>query len=366
MKKNNQIEQIVKLLKDIVEENQQYDQLKKEMEYQEKLKTLDNSEKEEKEKKEDNTSQFDSISMNERTLLYNKLKRENESYLDKIEYLHSMNNELLTQMNTLYIAIKEIYDDLTIKMTEAMNDKINFEQMIRESISKLIKLRELKTEADVKFYEEQIRKSREEMHSYNDGLVKLRTDIFGTPNDIQLPETIHSFSRSAEYKQQIEQWTQMKIGTIVFDSAIDSYSQGSSVFDSKIIGRKNICLLIESVVEKKNITVGMCLFNSISQHFTGQKTAIQDEKAFVFSFRNNCKNKYAIQSKDPSIFYLYPSDHTDLFQIGMDIKIYKNGETLCLQNEHSIFNYGKAKNALFGNIGHNCFSLKRIVVFQMN
>ena len=65
---------------------------------------------------------------------------------------------------------------------------------------------------------------------------------------------------SSKEKKQIENWTNLECGEVVFDSTKDNWSQNISVFNEKIQNRSNLTFIVED--EQKN-KFGLILIKSI-------------------------------------------------------------------------------------------------------
>ena len=81
--------------------------------------------------------------------------------------------------------------------------------------------------------------------------------------------------------QQIEQWTFLKMGEILFHWEIDDWSHGTSTFHEKIIGKKNVLIFIES---NYNCKFGFYLNELIptekSLEFLPKETSFEREMQF--------------------------------------------------------------------------------------
>ena len=50
--------------------------------------------------------------------------------------------------------------------------------------------------------------------------------------------------REEEHKQQIEEWTGLKIGETLFDSNVDNWKENISLLNERIIGKKQLVFII--------------------------------------------------------------------------------------------------------------------------
>ena len=169
-----------------------------------------------------------------------------------------------------------------------------------------------------------------------------------------------------ERRQQIQQlhiWTGKQSGDIIFDSTIDDWNVNTSLFDTQIMNKSNVCIILED--ENGNIFGGY-----INERIGKYESYINDGNAFVFSLQSTNPNqemmKFEINDRQCA-FRLFKSSTDYLFRIGWnDIRIWKQhkrNECTCYQES---FNYKTIENALCGKTGwNNPFILKRIIVLQM-
>ena len=176
-------------------------------------------------------------------------------------------------------------------------------------------------------------------------------------------------NRSKEFKQ-LEDWTSMKCSEIVFDSDIDNWNKETSIFNERIIGKKQLVFLIEDTVGKM---FGYYFNSKIIEKYRGQQKP--DSKTFHFNLHSkNTRLKYSMKFEIKDMRYggisLYYESDEDLIKLG-DILLFKENkkyESCCVQNEN-YFDYNDIENALCGkkpdNEGRMYFTPKRILVIQM-
>ena len=144
---------------------------------------------------------------------------------------------------------------------------------------------------------------------------------------------------------------------------------GKSEFDKKIWNKENSVFLIET---DKNILFGGFISSKIDKIYIEKPTeykSIRDEKAFVFTIKDNQMNKFPINIGRPSCaFCLCQESNERLFKFGInDININKYNEKCCVyQDKYSSFEYENNSYSPFNLIGIDGFFPKRILVFQMN
>ena len=162
-----------------------------------------------------------------------------------------------------------------------------------------------------------------------------------------------------EQKVQIENWTNLKMKDIVFDSNIHNWEEYESEFNDLILNKQNLIFLIEI---EHNIKFGGFISSKIDKYHW-----ISDENAFLFTFKDNNPMKFDIEKDDEdTAFYLCEKSHGYLFEIGyLDIDIFKQNykSTIYQDDNSSSFDYQGNEKALIGKTGG--FSPKRILVIQI-
>ncbi|EMS14795.1 hypothetical protein KM1_334920 [Entamoeba histolytica HM-3:IMSS] len=158
---------------------------------------------------------------------------------------------------------------------------------------------------------------------------------------------------------QIEEWTNRKVGNIIFDSNIDNWKVSTSVFDQRIINKEYIMVLIED--EEGNKFGGYV--NSKIDKVGGY---INDSKSFLFSLVSNGRmegmKKFDIKEPEYA-FYLYNQLCDWLFDFGYcDITIGKENDKTRSCCRQLSFEYEGIESLLCGKYN---FTPKRIMVIEM-
>ena len=171
-------------------------------------------------------------------------------------------------------------------------------------------------------------------------------------------------------KKQLEQWTELKCNDVVFDSEIDNWEEGKSVFNEKIQKKSHILFLIEN---EKNEMFGYYLNSKITDKYSIYPERA-DSKSFQFILRSNGRLEKSMKFEIKDLYYggyvLYNKSEQILIRLG-DITLFKENmktESFYFQRNH-IFDYHGIENALCKNDSiHNnvYFVIKRIVVIEMN
>ena len=169
---------------------------------------------------------------------------------------------------------------------------------------------------------------------------------------------------------QLEKWTQLKCGEIVFDSEKDNWNKTSSIFNERIIGKEKLMFIIQE--DEKDEIFGCFINTEIIDHFYAWIST--DLKSFLFNIQSNGRlpsmMKFDIINTKYGYLLTKPTDDL-LINIG-NIRLYKHDtliESSSWQNE-SNFNYYGIENALCGKkqneYGKIFFYPKRIIIIQMN
>ncbi|ELP88808.1 hypothetical protein EIN_102810 [Entamoeba invadens IP1] len=153
-----------------------------------------------------------------------------------------------------------------------------------------------------------------------------------------------------------------KITKVVFNSDVDDWSHDTSVFDTKISNKSNLCFLIEDTNNNKfgGVFTG---FVKVTNKF------VVNDNTFIFSLTRNGKfeqKKYQVRPKGGA-FHLYSKNDQNkkLFAFGYgqindyDICVFKKGvnDNHCHQHKFA----AKEGDLIDGKT----FTPKRIVVYQL-
>ena len=175
-----------------------------------------------------------------------------------------------------------------------------------------------------------------------------------------------------QLKKQLEQWTGLQYGKIIFDSEKDNWSIKTSVFIDKIINKKQLAFIIE---DTDNEIFGYYLNTEIVEKYCPVET---DKYSFEFNLHsnNNRLNQpkiFPIKNTYNGGYYLHDKNSHRLLYIG-DIALFKNDckeLSYCYQLDN--FDYDGIPQALCGKTGYwdskvigESFSLKKFIVVQMN
>ena len=174
--------------------------------------------------------------------------------------------------------------------------------------------------------------------------------------------------------EQLEEWTGLKCGDILFDSNVDNWSWKTSVLNERIIGKRNLSFVIE---DNDREIFGYYLNTEVVEKYGLFNRHETDFKSFEFNLQSNERlpkpMKFEINNLNVGGIYLYSnSDQFTSIQLG-DIILPKERnkyQSFCFPQKNSeVFNYYGIENALCGKTGKLCegenFNLKRFIVIQM-
>ena len=177
-------------------------------------------------------------------------------------------------------------------------------------------------------------------------------------------ELIGKYNLDNQEIKLLEEWTSLKCGDIIFDSNKDNWSRNKSVFNERIIGKKQLVFLIE---DEENYKFGYYLNTEIQNKF--DKRLSTDNKTFEFNLKSNgvLTQPMKFEIIDTSKAYcLFTQNSSDLIWIG-EIRLHKEEmkrSSYCY--EHGAFDYHNNKTVLCGKITPDRYHPKRILVIQMN
>ena len=159
-----------------------------------------------------------------------------------------------------------------------------------------------------------------------------------------------TFSLSQKQIKQIEEWTSLQFGEIIFDSTKDNWSQHSSLFDSKLVGKKQLLFLIE---DNEGEIFGYYFNTLMNYNFNNNCFRPTDNKSFEFNIRSN-NNRLTSMLKFPIKdtccgYFLFDKSCEMLVSLG-GIYLWKENYkdiSTCIQNEDS-YEYHGIENAVCG------------------
>ena len=205
---------------------------------------------------------------------------------------------------------------------------------------------------------EKYMKKQKQLEAFRSIRIESRTSHYRKKEE----ERLKTLMLSTVQCVQLEMWTRMKVGEILFDSTIDDYSVGSSIFEQKMLGRSDIVFLIEDNETNK---FGYYLSTPVILKFG--KWIATNKKSFLFSLENVNRPGQTMKCpiRDTRFGYgaLWRTDKS-LCILGNQIVLSrKNSGCHCVYEENQkYFNFKNTMNVL-RQVG--TFTLKRFLVIQM-
>ena len=183
-------------------------------------------------------------------------------------------------------------------------------------------------------------------------------------DDKRIKERTTFYDVSEESCEQLEKWTSMKCGDVLFDSHKDNWNIQTSVFDQKIIGKSKIIFLIE---ETNGNQFGYYLDSEITSDY--KQWIETTPNSFLFSLESNGRlgKPTKFEMINPRWGYSLENNSKDiLISLGgypaiVLYKEHKKKESYYYQDSNS-FDYHKIKNPFCEDTQ---FTPKRILVIQM-
>ena len=146
---------------------------------------------------------------------------------------------------------------------------------------------------------------------------------------------------NVEQIKQLEEWTRLKCGEVLFDSNKDNWAENTSVFNDRIIGKKQIVFLVES---EDGEQFGYYLHTEIiEEYYFLIKT---DTKSFEFNLESKDNRlpgpmKFEIKKKISGGYKLFKKSDDVLITLG-DIVLSKENkkhESFCCSHRENRFDY---------------------------
>lgn len=296
--------------------------------------------------------------------LENQLQMKENSF-KMIEETISKRISITKSSETIISLIDNLYSHSQNMITTQDNDIDQLNGMNNEHIDEIIELKKEITTQQIIHYQNELDRTKTKYISKK----KLTTNSF--LDYISLSE-----------KKQLEEWTSLKCSNILFDSNSDDYSEETSIFNDKIIGKSKLVFLIEDTNGEK---FGYFEHSEIVEKLNNDdyyEIMETDEESFHFNLKSNGRLSLPMKFEIKETYFgyqLFKKDAISLIEIG-NISLNKNGdltesensssddsdrfnpgECECEQDER--FDYRDIENALCGK---SVFIPKRIIVIQMS
>ena len=181
--------------------------------------------------------------------------------------------------------------------------------------------------------------------------------------------------REAKYKSQIEELCETTINKEIFNSTVDNWGIKSSIFDDRILYKKDVVVFIE---DEEDNAFGVYLGSNMDNFYYRENgksfgLANPDPYSFVFTLYSNGRlnnhRKFNIKySERGHAFSLSRAEDDTLVNVGKDdIVVMKKSKRNRCSCEAFSYNYGSNKKVLIASTETNKrFVTKRVVVYQMD
>lgn len=163
--------------------------------------------------------------------------------------------------------------------------------------------------------------------------------------------------------KQLEDWTKMKVGDVIFDIDSDNYDNRQTI-DSRVIGKSNLVFIVE---DKECNKFGYYLSSEVQRIYNKWSPA-EELKSFTFSLKSN--GRLPGMMKFPTIcktygYLMYENENGVLSYCGYDFYIGVKSKPNLSQTRHSpsVTDFKGYTNPLTGKSGP--FGLKKFVIIQM-
>ena len=198
--------------------------------------------------------------------------------------------------------------------------------------------------------------------------------LFKTDKHIQTRKLIYiqPYNLFSNQIRLFQEWTGLKCSTILFDSTIDNWSQNTSTFDSKIIGKKHLLFFLQ---DDENKTFGYYLDTEISPQYFQQTPTNEQSFFFIIDSNGRIQQPIKCEIREPrdNGYMLYPKEYETLIELG-EMTIMKSNQkhkSFFFQTYKSFYYHEinlyclRRKNHTDNNLSFVHFIPKRILVIQM-
>ncbi|BFU26384.1 predicted protein [Entamoeba histolytica] len=304
---------------------------------------------------------------------YSEAIKRGEGIFDRIDEVARRRRLVIEKGKETVNKIKTVTDKMERIMKECNNDKETVNKAKNELIDKIIHMEEMNMEDKIKPLEEEINKITAEFNKKKEEWEKHYSDYLERKKRKKEEEKkkqeeerlrIMRGMNTMEEMLQIEEWTNRKVGNIIFDSDKDDWKVNTSIFGENIMNKEHIIIIIED--EGGNKFGGY-----VNEKIDKDDGWIYDSKSFVFSLKSKgrIKRMMKFDIKQPhDAFRLWNQSDNWLFNFGC------NSGDICASKENNkpksfcqqrSFEYKGISNALCGKEYPKRFTPKRIIVIEM-
>ncbi|GAB1223243.1 hypothetical protein ENUP19_0139G0030 [Entamoeba nuttalli] len=319
-----------------------------------------------------------SITPEETTKRTQKLETIRNSMKIKIEEImkstkeYNENYEKMLQEETVDVSNENTMskskriEDVHSRKEELTRTNVVIIKQIEEGIEILNQMKEIYEKMNFNGYEDkQILK--EQIPVFNEGIEpeekRVNEMTCLTTKEEILVEINEKELLSSRQIEQIEEWTNRKVGNILFDSNVDDWNVNTSVFGEKIMNKEYLIIVIEDTEGNK---FGGYVNSKIGQDYIFITTI----NSFIFSLESNGRikgmKKFDIKCVQYG-FRLFRESSDWLFAFGSesDIRVWKSKNKILSYCKQSSFGYEDMRNVLCGNEFPKRFTPQRIIVIEM-
>ncbi|BFU24873.1 predicted protein [Entamoeba histolytica] len=288
---------------------------------------------------------------------YSEAIKRGEGIFDRIDETERRRKIVIEKSQETVNKIKAITDKMERIIQECTDDEETINKAKNELIDKIISIEEMNMKDKIRQLEEEINKVKTQFNKNKEEWEKHYSDYLERRKRLSITREMST----VEEIQRIEEWTERKVGNILFDSDIDDWNESTSVFGERIMNKEHLIIMIED--EEGNKFGGY-----VNEKINKVDGYINDSQSFVFSLKSNRRlegmKKFDIIQPEYA-FYLYNQTSDWLFEFGfsrLDLAVGKENNKAQSHCKQSSFEYNKISNALCG--GYN-YIPKRIIVIEM-
>ncbi|BFU22116.1 predicted protein [Entamoeba histolytica] len=298
---------------------------------------------------------------------YSEAIKRGEGIFDRIDETERRRKIVIEKGQEIVNKIKTVADKISRIIKECKSDEETVNKVKNELIDKIISIEEMIMKEEINKIKTRFNKNKEEREKrYSDYLeMKMRKeDERKKQEQEERLQRMRGMSTPKYQIEQLEEWTERKVGNVLFDSDIDNWNRNTSVFDQRIMNKKHVTIIIKDSEGNK---FGGYVNEKIDKYGYDW---INDSKSFVFSLESNgrIKGMMKFDIKQPQFaFYLHNQSCDCLFGFGNghDIRVCKENDKTKSWCEQCSFEYKGISNTLCGKLYPDRFTPKRIIVIEM-
>ena len=366
MNKITNTTQIVEFIQQIPTLQNQLNNINEEMNNYLKFMKNNNFEKKENESKED-------------------ALRRAESILDRLIEIEERRNELKENSQEASEMIETMKKKIDEIKNECEKDDDTFCDANIETIDEIIEIRRLIMEEKNAPHHEEIQKNKNDFEMNKAEFMKRKEKMEKKKEEIRKrkeeEERIAREERErkeaeerrrlvnevidSNEKNQLDQWTNKKCSEVLFDSDKDNWNVNTSVFDSKVMNKSNLAIIVE---DTNNNKFGYYFNGTVNKY----ESYIKAEGSFLFTLKSNGRvnGMYKFEEKDNCCgFYVYGKSSEYLWCVGFGIIFMKENKksTSGVCNDSNYFDFHGLSNVFLSNSSSDWveFTPKRLTVIEM-